>query len=100
MIRMDIKVEGTAARIEALFRFDKAAWSAVQKGSKDAVREIVSDAQSRIPPMGLAPTSGGRGWGPWFSDGRDLSYSRSGFRFSTRFRSRNVKGFREVKAKR
>jgi len=98
---MQVKVEGAAAKIDALMRFDKAAWRDIQKGVKQATAAITKDAESRVPPMGLVPRRAGSGWGAWtFSrDGRDLSYQRGNFKFKTRFRSRSVQGFREVQGR-
>ena len=98
---MQAKVEGAAAKIEALKRFDKDAWKAIQKGTKEATDAITQDAKRRVPPMGLIPRRAGSGWGRWiFSrDGRDLSYSKGDFKFKTRFRSRVKDGFREVQGR-
>ena len=95
---MQIKVEGAAAKIDAIMRFDKAAWRDIQKGVKEATDAITKDAQSRVPPMGLVPRRAGTGWGKWTRrDGYDISYDRSAFVFKTRFKSRVRQGFREVK---
>ena len=97
--RVKVRVEGTAARIDALFRFDKAAWKALRDGVKTATDKITDDARQRVPSMGLIPMAGGKGWGPWRSkrDGRDLGYNKSAFRFKTSTRSRlRPGGFREV----
>lgn len=98
---MQVKVEGAAAKIDAIMRFDKAAWSAIRKGVKEAADSVTKDAEARVPPMGLVPRRAGSGWGNWiFSrDGRDLGYSKSNFVFKTRFRSRLNKGFREVEGR-
>lgn len=98
---MQVKVEGAAAKIDAIMRFDKQAWKAIQKGVKDAVAEITLDAEKRVPPMGLVPMRRGTGWGKWTysRDGRDLSYRRDDFKFKTRFRSRLRSGFREVEGR-
>jgi hypothetical protein len=94
-----IKVEGAAAKINAIFLFDKAAWRDIQRGVKRATDAITQDARSRVPPMGIVPMGGGRGYGPWNHGGRDLSYSRGAFGFSTRFQSRSKGGFREVRGR-
>ena len=101
MIKYNVKVTGAAAKIDAVFRFDKDAWKIVQRGVKEATAEITKDAQSRVPPMGLIPMRAGAGWGKWIAakDGRDLSYSKSNFRFNTRFKSRVTQGFREVQGR-
>lgn len=93
---MQVEVRGAAAKIDALFRFDKAAWRGIQRGVKQAAAAITQDASSRVPPMGLVPRRAGSGWGKWMSGGRDLSYHQSNFRFKTKFRSRSRAGFREV----
>lgn len=98
---MQVKVEGAAARIDAIMRFDKDAWKGIQKGVKEATDAIRKDAESRVPPMGLVPMRRGSGWGKWTysRDGRDLSYRKSDFTFKTRFRSRLQQGFREVEGR-
>lgn len=98
---MQMKVEGAAARIDALMRFDKAVWRDIQKGVKLAQDAITKDAKGRVPPMGLVPRRAGSGWGPWtFSrDGRDLSYNKRNFKFKTRFRSTVTQGFRQVEGR-
>jgi len=93
---MKAKVEGAAAKIDAIQKFDKKAWREIQKGVKLATSAITKNAEGRVPPMGLVPTSGGKGWGPWFQGNRDLSFVGSEFKFGTRFRSRNKQGFRQV----
>jgi hypothetical protein len=98
---MQVKVEGAAAKIDAIMRFDKEAWRAIQKGVKAATDAISKDAERRVPPMGLIPRRAGSGWGSWnySRDGRDLSYRRGDFKFKTRFRSRVQQGFREVQGR-
>jgi hypothetical protein len=96
---MKVKVEGAAAKIDAIFRFDKAAWHDIQRGVKKATDAITKNAQGRVPPMGLVPLAGGAGWGPWNHEGRDFSYSPGAFKFSTRFRSRSKQGFRQVQGR-
>jgi hypothetical protein len=96
---MKVKVEGAAARIDALFRFDKAAWRDLQRGVKKATEAVTKNAEGRVPPMGIIPMGGGRGWGPWNHFGRDLGYNRSAFRFSTKFQSRSRQGFRQVQGR-
>jgi hypothetical protein len=98
---MQVKVEGAAAKIDALMKFDKTAWRVVQKGVKDATAAVTKDAEDRVPPMGLVGLRRGAGWGQWtFSrDGRDFTYRRGDFKFKTRFRSRRVEGFREVQGR-
>lgn len=95
---MQVEVRGAAAKIDAIFRFDKTAWRGIQKGVKEAAEAITKDARDRVPPMGLVPKRAGTGWGKWIAsaDGRDLSYSQSDFKFKTRFRSKLRKGFREI----
>jgi hypothetical protein len=98
---MSVKVEGAAARIDAIMRFDKDAWKGIQEGVKDATKAISVDAESRVPPMGLVGMRAGTGWGAWTysRDGRDLSYNRGAFKFKTRFRSKLTDGFREVQGR-
>lgn len=95
---MNVEVRGAAAKIDALKRFDKSAWSGIQKGVKAAQEEITADARSRVPQMGLVPNRRGTGWGKWIEkkSGRDLSYNQNEFVFKTKFRSRVQSGFREV----
>jgi hypothetical protein len=94
-----VEVKGAAAKIDALFRFDKAAWRDIQRGVKKATEAVTKDAEGRVPPMGIVPMGGGLGWGPWNHGGRDLSYSRGAFQFSTKFQSRSRKGFRQVQGR-
>jgi hypothetical protein len=98
---MKVEVRGAAAKIDAIMRFDKEAWRAVQRGVKEATAAVTKDAQSRVPPMGLIPMRKGAGWGKWIAarDGRDLSYNAAAFKFSTRFQSRSRQGFREVRGR-
>jgi len=95
---MQVKVEGAAAKIDAIMRFDKQAWKAIQKGVKDATAEITEDAKERVPQMGIISLRG-NGWGRWTSGPRDLSYRPADFKFKTRFRSRLQGGFREVEGR-
>ena len=98
---MQAKVEGAAAKIDALKRFDKDAWKAIQKGTKEATDAITQDAQRRVPPMGIIPRRAGSGWGKWTrqTDGASLNYNKNDFKFKTRFRSRLKDGFREVQGR-
>jgi len=96
---MQVQVRGAAAKIDALFRFDKAAWRDIQRGVKKATDAITQDARSRVPQMGVVPLRGGPGWGPWTFEGRDLGYNRGLFKFSTRFQSRSRAGFRQVQGR-
>lgn len=98
---MKVEVRGAAAKIDALFRFDKTAWKGIQAGVKEAAEEITKDARDRVPPMGLVPKRAGTGWGKWIAaaDGRPLSYDKNEFKFTTRFRSRVRQGFREVQGR-
>lgn len=103
---MQVKVEGAAAKIEAIFRFDKAIWKGIQKGVKDAAGAVAADARGRIPATALY-SSRSPGWGKWTAtgqrggkdrSGRDLSFNQNAIRSSIkpRFRSRYRSGFREV----
>jgi hypothetical protein len=96
---LDVQVKGAAAKIDALFRFDKAAWRDIQRGVKKATEAITRNAESRVPHMGVVPLRGGPGWGPWNYQGRDLGYNRGAFKFSTRFQSRSRAGFRQVQGR-
>lgn len=100
-MKFDIEVKGAAAKIDALYRFDKDAWKNIQRGVKEATAAVTREAQALVPPMGLVPKVRGSGWGKWTfaRDGRDLSYSPGNFRFSTRFQSRVKGGFREVRGR-
>ena len=98
---MEVKVVGAAAKIDALFRFDKDVWKGIQKGVKEAAESVAADARSRIPSYGLGGTSGSGGWGGWIAkrDGRDLSYDQATMRknIKTRFKSQMKSGVRVVK---
>jgi hypothetical protein len=99
---MKVKVEGAAAKIDAIFRFDKEIWKGIQKGVKNAAESVAADARSRIPPIGLYSRRG-QGWGRWIAkkDGRDLGFEQNAIRSSIKpqFRSRYKSGFREVQGR-
>jgi hypothetical protein len=97
-----IKVEGAAAKVEAIFRTDKELWSEMQKQVRQAADMIAADARTRVPSSGLYSSRPGfTGWGKWIAarGGRVLSYDsgeiRSGIK--ARSRSRNRGGFREMR---
>jgi hypothetical protein len=97
-----VKVTGAAAKIDALFRFDKAIWKEIQTGVKDAAESVASDARTRVPAVGLTSSrSGWTGWGKWIAaeSNRNLSYEQSIIRGSIkpRFQSRVRGGLRVVK---
>jgi len=98
---MQVKVTGAAAKIDALFRFDKVVWAGIQKGVKEAAESVAADARSRVPSYGLGGTSGAGGWGGWIAkkDGRNLSYDQASIRknVKTRFKSQMKSGVRVVK---
>ena len=98
---MKVEVTGAAAKIDAIFRFDKDVWKGIQKGVKDAAESVASDARSRVPSYGLGGTSGTGGWGKWIAkkDGRDLSYDQANMRknIKVRFKSQMKSGVRVVK---
>lgn len=98
---MKVTVEGAAAKIDALFRFDKVVWAGIQKGVKEAAEAVAADARSRIFSYGVASSTGQGGWGGWIAkrDGRDLSYDQAKIRSSIkpRFKSQSKSGFRVVK---
>jgi len=98
---MKVEVTGAAAKIDALFRFDKDVWKGIQKGVKEAAESVAADARSRVPSYGLGGTSGTGGWGGWIAkrDGRDLSYDQGKIRkgVKTRFKSQMKSGVRVVK---
>ena len=98
---MKVEVTGAAAKIDALFRFDKEVWAGVQKGVKDASESVAADARSRVPSYGVFSTSGLGGWGAWArkTDGFDISYDQANIRkgIKTKFRSQMQSGVRVVK---
>lgn len=98
---MKVEVKGAAAKIDALFRFDKVVWAGIQKGVKEAAESVAADARSRIPAYGVRSSSGQGGWGRWIAtaDGDDLSYDQSKIRsgIKPRFRSQYKNGLRIVK---
>lgn len=97
---MKVEVKGAAAKIDALFRFDKVVWAGIQKGVKEAAESVAADARSRIPAYGARGSSGQGGWGRWIAarDGRDLSYDQAKIRSSIkpRFKSQFKNGLRVV----
>jgi hypothetical protein len=91
---MRVKVTGAAQKIDQIFRFDKNAWKVMQAGVRAAGSAVQKDAQARMPSIGLTK------WGMWDADGRDLSYDAGqAKRITVSVRSREVLGFRRVKAK-
>ena len=98
---MQVKVTGAAAKIDALFKFDKDVWKGIQRGVKDAAESVAADARNRVPSYGVGGTSGTGGWGGWIAkkDGRDLSYDQASIRknVKTRFKSQMKSGVRVVK---
>jgi hypothetical protein len=98
---MQVKVTGAAAKIDALFRFDKDVWKGIQRGVKEATESVAADARNRVPSYGVGGTSGTGGWGGWIAkkDGRDLSYDQASIRknVKTRFKSQMKSGVRVVK---
>jgi hypothetical protein len=103
---MQVKVEGAAAKIDAIFRFDKAIWKGIQKGVKDAAESVAADARGRVPSIAVHSFHS-PGWGKWTatgsrggvdSSGRNLGFDQGEIRKSIkpRFRSRYKSGFREV----
>jgi hypothetical protein len=98
-----IKVEGAAAKIDAIFRFDKELWREMQREIKSAADMVASDARGRVPNAGImSRRSGFTGWGKWISasGGRVLSYDAGAVRggIKARARSRSKSGFREARA--
>lgn len=95
---MKVKVKGAAAKVQALFKFDREIWLEMQRGVKAAVEDVSKDARARIPAVGLYSRSGA-GWGLWNHNGRDFNFSQAKTRsnIKSRFKSRNVAGFREVR---
>lgn len=97
---MKVKVTGAAAKIDALFRFDKVVFKEIQKGVKGAVESVAADARQRVPAQGLLSSRPGwTGWGKWNSNnGRSLSFERSAIQSSIkpRFRSRMRSGVRVI----
>jgi hypothetical protein len=96
-----VEVTGAAAKIDALFRFEKDVWKGIQKGVKEAAESVAADARSRVPSYGVSGTSGTGGWGGWIAkrDGRDLSYDQGKIRknIKPRFKSEMKSGVRVVK---
>jgi hypothetical protein len=95
-----VKVEGAAAKIEALFRFDKTLWRAMQRDIREVSETVAADARNRVPTQGLYGRSGtSSGWGRWISGTRDLSFDQGSVRGGIKARSRSRSkggGFREV----
>lgn len=98
---MKVEVRGAAAKIDALYRFDKEVWKGVQAGVKTATGKVTAHAKSRVPFMGLVPKRAGTGWGKWTEKktGRDFSFDSADFRFTTKFRSKQQEGFRQIEGR-
>lgn len=94
---MKVKVEGAAAKIDAIFRFDKELWRSMQREIKATTEVVATDARGRVPSQGLF-SSRGSGWGRWMSGSRDLSFQQTTVRggIKSRTRSRSKAGFRQV----
>jgi hypothetical protein len=96
---MKVKVEGAAAKIDVMFRFNKELWRDMQRDVKIATETVAADARGRVPGAGIASRrSGYRGWGPWTSRGRMLSFDQGEVRsgIKSKFQSRQTQGFRQV----
>jgi hypothetical protein len=96
---MKVKVEGAAAKIDVMFRFNKELWRDMQRDVKTATEAVAADARSRVPSAGIGSRrSGYRGWGPWTSRGRMLSFEQGEVRagIKNKFQSRQLQGFRQV----
>jgi hypothetical protein len=93
---VQIEVRGAAAKIDAIFRFDKTIWRDMQREVKDAAGDIAKEAGSNMPTRPL------RNWGKWIEASgrsRNLWYEQSAARkFRSGFRSQARGGFREVSA--
>ena len=87
-----VQVVGAARKIEQINRFDKELWKEIQRGVRDALGSLVSDAKSSYPDTGLT------NWGQWTAGSRDLSYQAGAVRAGVRpaFRSKNVSGVRLI----
>jgi hypothetical protein len=97
---MKVKVEGAAAKIDAIFRFDKELWRDMQREIKSAAELVAADSRSRVPSAGIMSSgSGSTGWGNWSSGDRMLSFDRGAVSggIKARARSRNRGGFREAR---
>lgn len=96
---MKVKVEGAAAKIDVMFRFNKELWRDMQREVKAATEAVSVDARSRVPGAGVSSKrTGYRGWGPWTSGQRMLSFEQGEVRsgIKSRFKSRSTGGFRQV----
>ena len=99
---MKVEVRGAAAKIDAIFRFDKALWRDIQREVKGAAELVAADARSRVPSSGvMSRRPGFTGWGKWISGNeRTLSYDAGEVRggIKARARSRSSAGFRQARA--
>jgi hypothetical protein len=93
---MEVEVRGAAAVVEAIFRLDKELWRELQKDVRKAGQTISTEAAQNMPAQPL------RNWGKWIEfSGRDKSLwyeMPAAGRFSTSFKSRSTRGFRQVSA--
>jgi hypothetical protein len=98
---MRVRVEGAAAKVDAIFRFDKQLWRDIQREIKAAAESVAADARTRVPGSGIySSRSGWTGWGKWISaSGRNLSFEQGPVAggIKARARSRNRSGFREAR---
>jgi len=99
---MKVEVRGAAAKIDAIFRFDKDVWAGIQKGVKAAGESVAADARNRIPATALYSRNS-PGWGNWIAsrDGRNLGFDQQKIRagIKPRFQSKMKNGVRVVKAR-
>jgi hypothetical protein len=90
----EIEVKGAAAVVEAMFRLDKELWRELQKDVRKAGQTISTEAAQNMPARPL------RNWGKWIEySGRDktLWYEMpAAGRFTSSFRSKSTRGFRQV----
>jgi hypothetical protein len=91
-----VKVTGAAQKIGQIQRFRQDIWKDMQKEVKSAAQLVANDAKGRIPGQGLS------NWGAWtdYKSKRDLSFGSSAASgITVSFRSKEIQGFRRIKAK-
>jgi hypothetical protein len=101
-----VKVTGAAAKIDALFRFDKEVWRGIQSDVKRAAELVAMEARGNVPTRPLS------NWGAWESSGlyrdvrsgspgKDLSFNgaKEATGIKSRFKSRRLQSVRVVKGR-
>lgn len=80
---MAIKIDGNERIIQRIYAFDKEVWKVLQKEIREASDLIRKDSQASTPGVALSY------WGQWRQGGRDLDFSGSQVKKSTKTQVRS-----------